>query len=79
MFHFASCLCRVNFYCRNSIGFSGVVSLTSLSGCSRFALSSVCVGSLVVLEFLHFGGYFVGGFSPPAGILMFAAATYSCM
>ena len=59
--------------------FSGVVSLISLSGRSRFALSSVCVGFLVVLVFLLFGGSFVGGFSPPEGILMFAALTYSCM
>ena len=75
MFCFASCLCRANFYGRNSMGFSGVISLISLSGCSKFALSSVCVGSLVVLGFLPFGGSFVGGFSPPAGILMFTAPT----
>ena len=56
MCHFASCLCRVNFYGRNSMGFSGVFSLISLSGCSRFALSFVCVGTLVVLGFLPFGG-----------------------
>ena len=31
------------------MGLSDVVSLISLSGCSRFALSSVCLGSLVVL------------------------------
>ena len=79
MFHFASCVCRVNFYARNSVGFSGMVSLISLSGCSRFALSSVCVGSLVVLGFVPFGGSFVGNFSAPAGILMFAAPIYSCM
>ena len=79
MFQFASCLCRVNFYGRNSMRFSGVVSLISLSGCSRFALSSVCVGSLVLLGFLPFDGSFVGGFSPVAGILMFVAPTYSCM
>ena len=52
------------------MGFSGVVFLISLSGCCRFVLSSVCVGSLVVLVFLPFGGSFVGGFSPPIGILM---------
>ena len=68
MFSFVSCLCRVNFYGRNSMGFSGVVSLISLSGHSRFVLSSVCMGSLVVLGFLPFGGSFVGGFSPVAGI-----------
>ena len=79
MFHFPSCFCRVNFYGRNSLVFSGVVSLISLSGCSRFALISICVGSLVVLGFLPFGGSFVGGFSPLAGILMFTAPTYSCM
>ena len=79
MFHFAGCLCRVNFYVRNSVRFSGVVSLISLSGCSGFALSTVCVGSLVVLGFLPFGGSFVGGFSPPADILMFTASTYSCL
>ena len=33
------------------MGFSGVVSLISLSGCSRAALSSICAGSLVVLGF----------------------------
>ena len=79
MSHFASCLCRVDVYGRNSMGFSGVVSFISLSGCPRFALSSVFVVSLVVLGFLTFGGSFVGGFSPPAGILMFEALTYSCM
>ena len=79
MFCFASCLCTANFYGRNSMGFSGVISLISLSGCSKFALSSVCVGSLVVLGVLPFGGSFVGGFSPPAGILVFVAPTYSCM
>ena len=50
-----------------------VWSLMSLSGCSRFALSSVCVISLVVLGLVPFGGSFIGGFSPPAGILMFAS------
>ena len=54
-------------------------SLISLSGHSRIALSSVFVGSLVVLGFLPFGGSFVGVFSPPAGILIFAASTYSGM
>ena len=49
------------------MGFSGVVSLISLSGCSWFSLLSVCVGSLVVLGYLLFGGSFVGGFSPPTG------------
>ena len=61
------------------MGFSGVVSLIYLSGCSRFALSSVYVGSLVVLAFLPVGGSFVGGFSLPAGISVFTAPTYSCM
>ena len=79
MFCFASCLCRVKFYGRNSMGFSGVVSLISFSGCYRIALSSAYVGSPVVLGFLPFGGSFVGGFSPPASILMFAAPTYSCV
>ena len=74
--YFASYLHRVNFCHRNSLGLSGVVSLI-LSGCSRFALSSVCVGSPVVLGFLPFVGSFVCGFSPPAGILMFAVPTYS--
>ena len=50
-------------------------SLSSLSGCSRFALSSVHVGSLVVLGFSPIGGSFVGGFSSPAGMLMFTALT----
>ena len=59
-----------------SMGFSGVVSLISLSGHSRFALPSGSVGSLVVLGFLPFCGSFVGGFSPPAGILMFAVLPY---
>ena len=68
-------LCRVNFYGRDSMRFSGVVSLISLSGCFRFVLSSVCVGCLVVLGFLPFGGSFVGVFSPPASVLMFAAPT----
>ena len=61
------------------MGFSGVVFLISLSGCCRFVLSSVCVGFFVVLGFLPFGGSFVCGFSPVAGILMFAAPTYCCM
>ena len=61
------------------MGFSGVVSLMYMSGHSRFALSSVRVSSLVVLGFVPFGGSFIGGFSPPAGILMFAAPTYSCV
>ena len=60
------------------MGFSGVVPLISLSGHSRFALSSVCVGSPAALGFVPFGGSFVSGFSPPAGILTFAAPTYSC-
>ena len=33
------------------MGFSSVVSLIYLPGCSSIALFSVCVGSLVVLEF----------------------------
>ena len=79
MFCFASRLCRVNFYGRNSMGFCGVVFLISLSGHSRIALSSVFVGSLVVLGFLPFGGSFVGGFSPPACILVFPAPSCSRM
>ena len=59
------------------MGFSGVVTLISLSGCSRVAVSFVCVGSLVVLGFLPVGGSFVGGFSPAAGILAFTAPTQS--
>ena len=50
MLYFASCLRRVNFSGRGSVGLSGVVSLI-LSGFSRAALSSICVGSLVVLGF----------------------------
>ena len=69
----------MNFYVRNSVGFSGEVSVISLSGHSRFALSSVCVGSLVVVGIFPFGGSFVGSFSPPSSIIMFAAPTYSCM
>ena len=76
MFHFSIYLCWVNFHARNFLGFSGVASFIALCGCSRFALSSVCVGSLVVLGLLLFGGSFVGGFSPPVGILMLAAPTY---
>ena len=56
------------------MGFSDMVSLASLSGCSRVALSSVCVGSLV-LGFLPVGGSFVGEFSHPARILVFTAPT----
>ena len=52
-----------------------MVSFISLSGCSKFALSSVCVSSLVVLGFLPVGGSFVGGFSHPVGILMSTAPT----
>lgn len=59
--------------------FSDVISVISLCGHCRFALSSVCVGSLVALGVLPFGGSLVGGVSPPEGILMFAVATYSCM
>ena len=79
VFRFASCLCRVNFYGRNCMGFSGVISLISFSVCSKFALSSVSVGFLVVLGFVPFGGSFIGSFSPPASILMFTTPTYSCM
>ena len=79
MFHFATCLCRVTFYGRNSMGFSGVVSLISLSGRWTLTLSSVFVGCLIILGFLLFGGSFLGGFSTPAGILIFVAPTYSCM
>ena len=79
MLCFARCLHRVNFCGRSSLGLSDVFSLMSLSGCSRFAPSSVCVGSLVVLGFLPVGGSFVGGFFPLAGILMFGAPIYSCM
>ena len=64
------------------VGIYGVqwcVLLISLSGCSWFAHSSVCVGSLVVLGLLPFVASFVGGFSPPSGILMFVDPTYSCM
>ena len=49
MFYFASCLCRVKVYGRSSLEVSCVVSLISLSGCYRVALSSICVGFLVVL------------------------------
>ena len=41
--------CRVNFYGRSSVGLNGVVSLISLSRCSMIALSSLCVGCLIVL------------------------------
>ena len=75
MFCFASCLCRVNLYGRNSMGFSGVVSLSSLSGCLSFVPSSIYVGSSVVLVFLPIGGSFVGRFSPPADTPMFTAPT----
>ena len=75
MFRFASCLCRMNFYGRNSMGYSDVISLSRRS---RFALSSVCVCSFVIFGFLLVGGPFIGGFSPPAGILMFTAPTYCC-
>ena len=49
IFHFANCLCRMNFYVGNFMGFSSVVSLNSLSGLSKVALSSFCVGSLLYL------------------------------
>ena len=45
---FASCLCRVNFCGRNSVGLNGVVSLFSMSGCSRVSPFSICVGSVCV-------------------------------
>ena len=51
MLCFDSCLHRVNFYGKRSVGLGGVVSLISLFGCSRVALSSICVGSLVVPGF----------------------------
>ena len=51
MLWFASCLHRVNFCGRKSVGFSGTLSFFSLSWCSRVPLSSICVGSLVVLGF----------------------------
>ena len=49
MLCFARYLHRVNFDGTSSVGLSGVVSLISLFGCPRVALSSVCVGFLVVL------------------------------
>ena len=57
------------------MGFSGVVSLISFSRCSGVALSSVYVGSLVVLGFFPVGVFFIGEFSPPAGIFVFTAPT----
>ena len=78
MFTFTCCLCSVSFCGRNSLGLSDVVSLI-LSGHSGFALSSVFMGPLVVLGFSPSGGSFVGGLSPAAAILIFAAPTYSCM
>ena len=47
-----------------------MVSLSSMLGCSRFALSTFFVGCLVVLGFLPVGGSFVCGFSLVVGILM---------
>ena len=41
----------MNFCGRTFVGLSGAVSLVSLSGCSRVAFSSVCMGSFVVLGF----------------------------
>ena len=35
----------------------------------------ICVGSLVVIRFVPFGGSFVGGFSPSTGVLVFTAPT----
>ena len=58
---------------------SGMVSFISLSGCSRFALSTVSVGSFVVFGFLPFRDSFVGGFPPLTGVVVFAAPTYSCV
>ena len=43
MLCFANCLCKVNICCRHSVGLSGDISLISLSGCSKVALSSVWV------------------------------------
>ena len=56
-----------------------MVSLISLFRWSKYALSSICVGSLIVLWVLPVGSSFFGEFSPPVGILMFTAPTYSCM
>ena len=61
MLCFASCLRRVRFYGRCSVGLSGVASLISLAGCSRVALLSVCVGSLVVLVFYQLVAPFLVG------------------
>ena len=59
MLCFAGCLCGVNFCDKDSMGLRVVVSLMSLSGCSSFAFSSLCVGSVAVLGLLPFGGSFV--------------------
>ena len=53
-------------------------SVISLSGHSKFD-PSVCVGSSVVFGFVPFGSSFIGVFSPPEGILIFIAPTYSCI
>ena len=60
----------MNFYGRDSMRFSGVVSLISLSGCSRFALFFYLSGLSCCTWVLLVGGSFVGGFSPPAGLLV---------
>ena len=72
------CLNGVDFCRRGSVGLSGAVSLISLFGCSRVALSSVCVGSLAVLE-LYRLVFFIDGFFPPAGLLVATTPTLSGM
>ena len=58
---------------------SGADFLISSSGCSRNAFCRGYVCSSVVFGFVPFGSSFIGVFSPPEGILIFIAPTYSCI
>ena len=60
------------------MGFSGLVSLISLSGCSRVALSSVCAGYCDVLGFPVFGSFF-DTFLYAVDLLVFTTPNLSCM
>ena len=73
--HLASCPCRVKFYGRISMGFSGLVSLISLSVCPFFHSCGLSYFTWA----LPVGGFFVSGFSPPAGLVVVTTPTLSCM
>ena len=77
MLCFAYYLCIVNFCGRFSVVVSVAVSLTSLSGCSSLSFLLLC--GLSCTWGLPISGSFVGGFSPPEGVLIFTTPTLFLM